>query len=211
MIAVYTRDPGRMVAAPIGGTMAETLSTMLPLGTSLPEFSLTDAASGRTITERDATGPKGTLVMFICNHCPFVKHVLPELERVVTEYAARGIGAVAINANDAVTYPQDGPGPMKELALERKWAFPFLFDETQSVARAFGAACTPDFFLFDSSKRLAYRGRFDESRPSSPTPVTGGELRLALDAILVGRQPTADQMPSIGCGIKWKAANAAAR
>ena len=190
--------------------MAETLSTMLPLGTTLPAFALTDAVSGRSITEREAAGPRGTLVMFICNHCPFVKHVLPALERVISEYVPRGIGAVAINANDAVTYPQDGPGPMKELAIERRWGFPFLFDEAQSVARTFHAACTPDFFLFDAKNRLAYRGRFDESRPGSPTPATGHELRAALDAILAGRQPTVDQMPSIGCGIKWKAANVAA-
>jgi len=188
--------------------MAETLSTMLPLGTSLPGFALTDPASARTITDVDVAGPRGTLVMFICNHCPFVKHVLPELERVISEYGPRGVGAVAINANDAATYPQDGPVPMRELAFERKWKFPFLFDWTQSVARAFGAACTPDFFLFDAKKQLAYRGRFDDSRPGSPTPVTGRELRAALDAVLAGRQPTADQLPSIGCGIKWKAASA---
>jgi thiol-disulfide isomerase/thioredoxin len=191
--------------------MAETLSTMLPLGTSLPAFSLIDSVTGRTVTERDVTGPKATLVMFICNHCPFVKHVLPEVERMAAEYAPRGIAAVAINSNDAVTYPQDGPGPMKELALERKWAFPFLFDDTQSVAQAFRAACTPDFFLFDGSGKLAYRGRFDDSRPGQPTPVTGRDLRAALDAILVNREPAAEQKPSIGCGIKWKAGTVAAR
>ena len=191
--------------------MAETLSTMLPLGTSLPGFALTDPASARTITDVDVAGPRGTLVMFICNHCPFVKHVLPELERVISEYGPRGVGAVAINANDAVAYPQDGLVPMRQLAFQRKWGFPFLFDWTQSVARAFGAACTPDFFLFDAKKLLVYRGRFDESRPGSPAPVTGRELRAALDAMLAGRQPTADQMPSIGCGIKWKAASEAAR
>jgi thiol-disulfide isomerase/thioredoxin len=184
---------------------------MLPLGTSLPGFALTDPTTARTITEVDAAGPKGTLVMFICNHCPFVKYVLPELERVISEYVPRGIGAVAINSNDTVTYPQDGLVPMRELAYERKWSFPFLFDETQSVAREFGAACTPDFFLFDAKKQLVYRGRFDESRPGSPTPVTGRELRAALDAMLAGRQPTADQMPSFGCGIKWKVAAAGAR
>jgi thiol-disulfide isomerase/thioredoxin len=149
--------------------------------------------------------------MFICNHCPFVKHVLPEVERVAAEYAPRGIASVAINANDAVTYPQDGPGPMQELALERKWAFPFLFDDSQSVAQAFRAACTPDFFVFDGKGKLAYRGRLDDSRPGQPTPVTGRELRLALDAILAGREPTADQMPSMGCGIKWKAGTVATR
>jgi len=184
--------------------MAETLSTMLPLGTTLPAFSLTDVVSGRRITERDATGPKGTLVMFICNHCPFVKHVMPELERVVAQYAAKGFGAVAINANDVVTYPQDGPGPMKELALERRWGFPYLWDEDQSVATTFQAACTPDLFLFDAGKKLVYRGRFDESRPGSAAPLTGRELRAALDAVLAGRAPGPDQKPSVGCNIKWK-------
>ena len=183
--------------------MAETLSTMLPLGTALPAFALVDAVSGRTITDREAAGAQGMLVMFICNHCPFVKHVLTEMERVATEYGARGIGVVAINANDLATYPQDGPGPMKELAAERGWRFPFLFDATQEVARAFGAACTPDFFAFDAAGRLAYRGRLDESRPGSATPVTGRDLRGALDAILAGRAPAADQKPSVGCNIKW--------
>src|ERR1041385_7424979 len=139
--------------------MAETLSNMLALGTALPAFSLTDAVTGKRVTERDVAGPQGTLVMFICNHCPFVKHVLPEIERVATEFAARGIGVVAINANDLATHPQDGPGPMRELATERQWRFPYLFDDTQDVATAFHAACTPDFFAFDGARKLAYRGR----------------------------------------------------
>jgi thiol-disulfide isomerase/thioredoxin len=185
--------------------MAETLSTMLPLGTSMPPFSLTDAVSGRTITDRDVAGPKGTIVMFLCNHCPFVKHVLPELDRLAAEYAGKGIGVVAINSNDVVAYPQDGPGPMKELATSRGWKFPFLIDEEQSVGRAHHAACTPDFFVFDAERRLAYRGRLDESRPNSAVPLTGADLRAALDAILAGRAPAADQKPSVGCGIKWKA------
>jgi thiol-disulfide isomerase/thioredoxin len=184
--------------------MAETLSTMLPLGTSLPGFSLMDAPSGRTITDRDVVGNRGTLVMFICNHCPFVKHVLPEVERLAAEYGPRGIGVVAINANDVAAFPQDGPGPMKDLAIEHGWAFPFLLDETQSVARTYGAACTPDFFAFDAERRLAYRGRLDESRPGSAVPVTGRDLRAALDAILAGRAPAADQKPSVGCNIKWR-------
>ena len=184
--------------------MAES-STMLALGTPLPAFSLTDAASGRTVTDRDAAGKAGTLVMFLCNHCPFVQHVLPELDRVIAEYAGQGIGIVAINANDAIAYPQDGPAAMKELAETRGWRIPFLFDATQEVARAFSAACTPDFFAFDADRRLAYRGRLDESRPKSEAPVTGRDLRAALDAIAAGRAPSADQLPSVGCGIKWKA------
>jgi thiol-disulfide isomerase/thioredoxin len=176
---------------------------MLPLGTAMPALSLTDAVSGRRFSERDITGPKGTLVMFICNHCPFVKHVLPELDRLTAEYAARGVGIAAINSNDVTTYPQDGPVAMRELAAGRGWKFPFLFDDSQAVAKAFAAACTPDFFAFDASRRLAYRGRLDASRPGSDVPVTGGELRAALDAILSGRTPAADQKPSVGCGIKW--------
>jgi thiol-disulfide isomerase/thioredoxin len=190
--------------------MAETLSTMLALGTSLPAFSLIDVLSGQRVTDRDAAGPKGTLVMFLCNHCPFVKHVLPELDRVVAEYAAKEIGVVAINSNDLAVYPQDGPGPMKELATAREWKFPFLFDDEQTVARAYRAACTPDFFVFDAQRHLAYRGRFDESRPGSSTPLTGRDLRGALDAILAGRAPAEDQKPSIGCSIKWKVGNAPA-
>ena len=185
--------------------MAE--STMLPLDTPLPAFALPDAVSGRTITERDAAGERGTLVMFLCNHCPFVQHVLPELDRIAAEYTPRGIGIVAINSNDLLAFPQDGPGPMKELATARGWPFPFLFDDTQAVARAYGAACTPDFFAFDAAGRLVYRGRLDESRPNQPTPLTGRDLRAALDAIVAGERPVADQKPSVGCGIKWKAVN----
>lgn len=184
--------------------MAETQSTMLPLGTSMPRFSLPDAVSGRPLSDRDVAGPKGTLVMFLCNHCPFVKHVLPELDRLAADYAGRGIGVVAINSNDVVAYPQDGPAAMKELATARGWAFPFLFDDEQRVARNYGAACTPDFFAFDVRGRLAYRGRLDESRPGSSTPLTGGDLRAALDAIVAGRAPATEQKPSVGCGIKWK-------
>jgi thiol-disulfide isomerase/thioredoxin len=186
--------------------MAETLSTMLSLGTPMPAFSLTDAVSGRTITDRDVAGARGTLVMFICNHCPFVQHVLSELERLVAEYDAKGIRTVAINANDLIAYPQDGPGPMKELAVARGWTIPYLFDDDQSVAKAYHAACTPDFFVFDATRRLVYRGRLDGSRPKSDVPVTGADLRAALDAIVAGRAPSADQVPSVGCNIKWKVA-----
>jgi len=184
--------------------MAETLSMMLPLGTPRPGFALMNTVTGKTVADRDLAGTNGTLVMFICNHCPFVKHVLPEVERLAAEYGPRGIGVVAINANDVATYPQDGPGPMRDLARERGWTFPFLLDETQDVARAYGAACTPDFFAFDPQGRLAYRGRLDESRPGSTVPVTGRDLRAALDAILAGRSPDAAQKPSVGCNIKWR-------
>ena len=184
--------------------MAETLSTMLPLGTQLPAFSITDVVSGRNVTDRDVAGPKGTLVMFICNHCPFVKHVLPELDRIIVEYGAQGVGVVAINSNDVETYPQDGPAAMKELAIARGWKFPFLLDDEQTLAKVFQAACTPDFFAFDAQRRLAYRGRLDESRPGSSAPLTGRDLRAALDAILAVRAPVTDQQPSVGCGIKWK-------
>jgi thiol-disulfide isomerase/thioredoxin len=187
--------------------MAETPSTMLPLGTTLPVFSLTDAASGRVMSDHDVSGRNGTLVMFICNHCPFVKHILPEIDRIATEYGPRGIGMVAINSNDLEAYPQDGPGPMRELAEARNWRFPFLFDREQSVARAHHAACTPDFFLFDAGRQLAYRGRLDASRPGSEIPVTGSDLRAALDAIASGKAPSVDQKPSIGCSIKWTVAH----
>jgi thiol-disulfide isomerase/thioredoxin len=184
--------------------MAETPSTMLALGTPLPAFSLTDAARGRLVTDREAAGPRATLVMFICNHCPFVQHVLAELGRVAADYAPRGVGIVAVNSNDVVGYPQDGPEHMKELANTQGWRFPFLFDQDQTLAKALQAACTPDFFLFDGERRLAYRGRLDESRPGSNVPVTGRDLRAALDAILSGRPVNAEQRASVGCNIKWK-------
>ena len=184
--------------------MARTPSAMVPLGTAAPDFRLVDTVSGKTVSIGDFRGAPALLVMFICNHCPFVKHVLPEIEKVATEYGAKGIGVVAISSNDPVAYPQDGPGPMKQLATERKWAFAYLFDDTQSVAAAFHAACTPDFFAFDANRKLVYRGRLDESRPGSTAPLTGRELRAALDAILAGREPAPDQKPSIGCNIKWK-------
>ena len=187
--------------------MAETPSTMLPLGTNMPPFALTDAVSGKTVTDGGAAGTKGTLVMFICNHCPFVKHVMKELGRVAGDYVPKGIGVVAINANDVDEYPQDGPDKMKELAQSEGWRFPFLFDDTQKVAQAYRAACTPDFFLFDAEARLVYRGQLDESRPSNKIPVTGKDLRAALDSLLAGKPPLEEQKPSIGCNIKWKPGN----
>ena len=184
--------------------MAETLSTMLPLGTALPPFALPDAVSGRTLAPDDVRGARGTLVMFLCNHCPFVQHVLPELGRLDRDYRGKGIGFAAINANDLDGYPQDGPPHMKELALAEGWSFPFLMDESQATARTYQAACTPDFFLFDAGGALAYRGRLDETRPKGGAPPHGRDLRAALDAVLAGQAPSSAQEPSVGCNIKWK-------
>jgi len=185
--------------------MAETPSTMLPLGTSMPPFSLPDAVSGRTLSSDELRGSKGTLVMFICNHCPFVKHVLPELGRLARDYDGKGIAIIAINSNDLEAYPQDGPPHMKELAQAEGWKFPFLMDESQAVAHAYQAACTPDFFLFAADGELAYRGRLDETRPGGAAP-HGGDLRAAFDALIAGGVPARDQLPSVGCNIKWKGA-----
>lgn len=184
--------------------MAAVPSTMLPLGTKLPDFELVNAVDDRTVSARDAMGSRGLLVMFICNHCPYVRHVLPELGRIAADYQPRGIGVVAINSNDVTAYPQDGPPEMKALAQREGWTFPFLFDETQEVARAFQAACTPDFYLFDADGKLVYRGQLDDSRPNSLVPVTGKDLRAAMDALLEGRPIPGDQKPSLGCSIKWR-------
>jgi len=181
---------------------------MLPLGTPLPSIRLTNAADGaRLDVDALAAGKRGTLVMFICNHCPFVVHIRAELVRAAHEALGRGLAVVAINSNDADGYPQDGPDAMARLAHEEKWRFPFLFDETQEVARTLDARCTPDLFLFDGERKLAYRGQFDDSRPSNGKPVTGRDLRLAIDAVASGRAPAADQKPSIGCNIKWRHTN----
>ncbi|MCZ6478700.1 MAG: thioredoxin family protein [Gemmatimonadetes bacterium] len=187
--------------------MVETPSTMLPLGTALPELSLVDAASGRSVSADDLADRSALLVMFICNHCPFVKHVVGELGRLAEDYLPRGVGIVAINSNDVDAYPQDGPEHMRRLAEREGWEFPFLLDETQEVAKRFGAACTPDFFLFDADRRLAYRGQLDDSRPGSDRPVTGRDLRAALEAVLAGEPVPEDQKPSIGCNIKWRPGN----
>jgi peroxiredoxin len=184
--------------------MVMTPSTMLELGTHVPEFSLVDAVSNETVTPDDFADRRALLVMFICNHCPFVKHVLDELGRLGVDYLPRGVGVVAINSNDAAGYPQDAPPNMKNLAEAEGWAFPFLFDETQEVAQAFRAACTPDFFLFDGQRRLVYRGQLDGSRPSNDVPVTGRDLRAALDAVLGGLPCPDEQTPSVGCNIKWR-------
>jgi peroxiredoxin len=187
--------------------MAETPSTMLSLGTVLPDFSLTNAVDGTVVTATDFEGSKALLVMFICNHCPFVKHVQDELGRIARDYLSSGMAVVAINSNDEENYPQDGPGHMKALAQQKGWEFPFLFDETQQVAKVFRAACTPDFFLFGADHRLAYRGQLDGSRPGNDVPVTGSDLRAAIDAVLAGKDVSPEQLPSLGCNIKWKAGN----
>jgi hypothetical protein len=186
--------------------MAET-SIMLPLGTRLPPIRLINAVDGETVDVGAlAEGKLGTLVLFICNHCPYVVHIRRELVRAAHESLERRFAVVAINSNDARTYPQDGPDAMALLAREENWRFPFLFDETQEIARALDAACTPDLYLFDGEERLVYHGQFDDSRPSNGKPVSGRDLRSALDAVASGRTPSRDQKPCVGCSIKWRAA-----
>lgn len=182
-------------------------STMLPLGTRVPDFSLVNAVDGRKVSPADFRDRQALLVMFICNHCPYVKHVMKEIGRVAAHYRPKGVGIVAINSNDIQSHPDDAPQHMKALAQAEGWTFPFLFDESQAVARAFRAACTPDFFVFDRDRRLVYRGQLDDSRPKKDVPVTGRDLRAALDAVVSGNPVPADQTPSIGCNIKWKAGN----
>ena len=188
--------------------MAETLSTMLPLGTMLPGFSLGDTVSGREISDHDFEEFEALVVMFICNHCPFVKHVVEELGRLGRDYIRRSVGIVAINSNDVRNYPQDGPVHMKALAEREGWEFPYLLDADQQVAKDYRAACTPDFYLFDRERKLVYRGQLDDSRPGSGRPVTGRDLRAALEAVLGGASVSEDQVPSIGCNIKWAPGNA---
>ena len=184
--------------------MARTASTMLALGTTAPDFSLPDVVSGKTITRDQAMGPKGLLVMFLCAHCPFVQHVNHELARLGRDYAGRGIGTVAISSNDAVTYQEDSPPGLRHQAQEQGFLFPYLFDDSQYVARAYEAACTPDFFLFDAAKKLVYRGQLDGSRPGNDVVVDGRDLRAAMDQVLAGQPAAKAQQPSIGCNIKWK-------
>lgn len=186
--------------------MASTPSTMLPLGTQAPSFTLPDAVSGSPVAISDLAR-KPLLVMFLCNHCPFVKHVRAELAAIGREYSQRGVAVVAISSNDVANYPDDSPELMKAEAAEAGYAFPYLYDETQEVAKAYHAACTPDFFLFDAEHKLAYRGQLDASRPRNDTPVTGHDLRAALDAVLAGQPAPEPHIPSIGCNIKWKAGN----
>ena len=184
--------------------MARTPSNMLALGTQAPEFSLFDTVSGQTLSLNELKGDTGTVIMFICNHCPFVVHVNPEITRLGREYKAKGIGFIAISSNDVENYPQDATHLMTKTAKEEGYSFPYLYDETQTVAKAYDAACTPDFYLFDSQLKLAYRGQLDDSRPGNGLPLNGQDLRNALNALLAGEPIAEDQKPSIGCNIKWK-------
>ena len=184
--------------------MTETPSTMLPLGTKAPYFRLPDP-SGKWVSSDDFKGAPALLVAFICNHCPYVKHIRSRFAAIASEYQARGVAVVAINSNDVQNYPEDSPKKMAEEIRTIGYRFPYLYDETQDVALAYKAACTPDLYLFDGERRLVYRGQFDGSRPKNGVPVTGADLRAALDAVLAGKPVPADQKPSLGCNIKWKA------
>ena len=186
--------------------MAQAVSTMLSLGTKAPEFSIPQP-DGKYVSSQDFKEAPALLVVFMCNHCPFVQHVLPEFARLAKEYQSRGVAIVGISSNDVQSYPDDGPAKMAELSEAKSLTFPYLFDESQEVARAYGAACTPDFYLFDGSRHLVYRGQMDDSRPGNNRPVTGADLRAALDAVLAGRPVSDDQKPSVGCNIKWKPGN----
>lgn len=186
--------------------MALTASTMLPLGTKAPDFHLPDVVSGKTISLSTFDGKQALLVIFMCKHCPFVKHIKDELGQLGRDYASRNVGIVGISANDVKNYPDDAPEQLKVMAIDIG-LHPICYDESQETAKAYTAACTPDFFLFDMAKRLVYRGQLDESRPSNGKPVTGRDLRAAIDALLAGQPVNPDQKPSIGCNIKWKAGN----
>jgi peroxiredoxin len=186
--------------------MVRTPSTMLTLGTKAPEFSLVNV-DGRTASLADFAKAPALLVIFMCNHCPFVKHLADALAQFAAEYMDKGLAVVGINSNDVANYPADSPEQMVREAEERGYPFPYLYDETQEVAKAYRAACTPDFFLFDRDRRLVYRGQFDDSRPDSGRPITGADLRAAVDAVLAGRKLKQEQLPSIGCNIKWKPGN----
>jgi len=184
--------------------MAETPSTMAALGTLAPDFRLPDT-NGKLVSLSDFAKAPALLVVFMCNHCPFVKHIHAGLAQFARDYQPRGLAMVGINSNDVASYPDDSPAKMAEEVKASGYTFPYLYDETQTVAKAYHAACTPDFFLYDRDRRLVYRGQFDDSRPSNGRPVTGFDLRAAVDAVLAGRPVPAEQRPSIGCNIKWKA------
>jgi peroxiredoxin len=189
--------------------MARTPSVMVDLGTPAPDFHLPDVVTGKMISLDTFADKTGLLVMFICRHCPYVKHIQHELAQLGRDYQDKDLGIVAISANDAEKYPEDSPESLKEMAKELGFTFPFCYDETQAVAKAYQAACTPDFYLFDRERKLVYRGQFDDSRPKSdpPIPVTGKDLRAAIDALLSGQPISPDQRASIGCNIKWKPGN----
>ena len=184
--------------------MSLTPSNMLPIGTTAPAFNLPDVTSEKEISFESVAAKKGTVVMFICNHCPYVIHVNDELIKVAKEYESKGIGFVAISSNDVENYPQDGPALMKTHAAEQGYPFPYLYDESQEVAKAYDAACTPDFYLFDGEHKLVYRGRLDSSTPGNGHPLTGADLRNAMDSLIEGKPQVDEQMPSMGCNIKWK-------
>ncbi len=184
--------------------MAMTPSNMLALGTPAADFSLLDTVSSKKLSLQELKGEKGTVIMFICNHCPFVIHVNPEISKLGTEYQKKKISFIAISSNDIENYPQDSPELMTQLARQENYTFPYLYDETQEVAKAYNAACTPDFYLFDSNLNLAYRGQLDDSRPGNNIPLSGADLREALDNLLNKKPISKNQKPSIGCNIKWK-------
>ncbi|MEO5787787.1 thioredoxin family protein [Gelidibacter sp.] len=187
--------------------MANTPSNMLPLGTQAPNFKLLDVVSNENCNLADCKGVNGTVIMFISNHCPFVKHVNARMAKLAKEYKSKGIEFVAIASNAVENYPQDGPEFMKKLAIDEGFIFPYLYDQTQSVAKAYDAACTPDFYLFDADLKLVYRGQLDSSRPGNNIPVTGEDLTNALDALLNNQPISEDQKPSLGCNIKWRSDN----
>jgi peroxiredoxin len=187
--------------------MALTASTMLPLGTKAPNFQLPDVVSGKTISLSTFAGKQALLVIFLCKHCPFVQHIKDELARLGKDYVNRNVGMVGISANDVSNYPDDAPDKLKAMAEELGLPFPVCYDESQEIAKAYTAACTPDFFLFDADRQLVYRGQLDDSRPSNGKPVTGADLRAALDAVLAVKPVNPEQKPSVGCNIKWKPGN----
>lgn len=184
--------------------MAKTASSMLPLGTYAPQFSLLDVVSGKTISLKGNKDAPATVIMFICNHCPYVKHVNKELTRLANDYMSKAVRFIAINSNDIDKYPDDSPENMKRTAIEQDYPFPYLFDETQEVAKAYQAACTPDFFVFNKDSMLCYRGQLDDSRPGNHIKVNGNSIRLALDCLLNNKPIPELQKPSMGCNIKWK-------
>ena len=186
--------------------MVKTVSTMSPLGIAAPPFSLVNV-DGQTVSLDDFAGAPALLVMFICNHCPYVKHIAPTLARLCREYQQRGVAVVAINSNDTLAYPDDAPEAMVREVAQRGYTFPYLWDSTQAVARAYFAACTPDFYVYDRGRKLVYRGQLDSSRPRSDIPVTGVDLTAAIEAVLAGQPVAEQQRPSLGCNIKWQAGN----
>ena len=190
-----------------GISMAATASTMLELGTTAPEFSLSDVVSGKSVALASFQRDQALLVMFICHHCPFVKHVKAELAQLGRDYSPKGVGIVAISSNDPAVSADDSPEGLRRMATDWGFGFPVCYDETQAVAKSYAAACTPDFYLFDQDRKLVYRGQLDDSRPSNGKPVDGADLRAALDAVLAGRQPGQHQKASLGCNIKWKPGN----